>query len=663
MPDQLSRDALAYHRLPVPGKLAISATKPLASQHDLSLAYSPGVAAACDAIAADPAEASNLTARSNLVAVVTNGTAVLGLGAIGPLAAKPVMEGKAVLFKKFSGIDVFDVEIDEQDPERFCDVVASLEPTFGGINLEDVKAPECFEIESRLRERMRIPVFHDDQHGTAIIVGAAVRNALELVGKSIGDVRLVASGAGAAALACLDLLLDPACGSGNFLYLALHALKDVEHRVQLEAEAMGFQRAFPAVGPANVRGVELNAYAAELARVSVWVGEIQWMRRNGFRESRDPILKPLDTIECRDALLAPGGGGGGEPEGRESEGGESEGAESEWPAADVVIGNPPFLGGKLLNAHLGEDYVSRLFTVYEGRVPAEADLVCYWFVKAGEQMRAGRAKRVGLVSTNSIRGGANRRALQAAIRECPIFEAWSDEPWVVDGAAVRVSLVCFARQGPEDVPKQEGVPRQEGVPKQRGATGPEGTPGSERRLGHSAAGGSADSAGRQEEARWPEDTPGPEGTPGSERRLDGQPVDAIHADLTARRGGAGVDLTGAQRLYRNMGVAFMGDTKGGPFDVRGEQARDWLRAPVALAPVFRAAADATASDHEVDAALATTGADAAARLATREALNRLGYVWCPPGQLSPVTWSAGIPSLMAHVLDHAKPPAPERAHP
>ena len=207
MPDRLSSDALAYHRFPVPGKLAISATKPLASQHDLSLAYSPGVAAACDAIAADPAEAANLTARSNLVAVVTNGTAVLGLGSIGPLAAKPVMEGKAVLFKKFSGIDVFDIEIDEQDPESFCDVVASLEPTFGGINLEDIKAPECFEIESRLRERMNIPVFHDDQHGTAIIVGAAVRNALELVGKPIGEVRLVASGAGAAALACLDLLL------------------------------------------------------------------------------------------------------------------------------------------------------------------------------------------------------------------------------------------------------------------------------------------------------------------------------------------------------------------------------------------------------------------------------------------------------------------------
>ena len=181
-------------------------------------------------------------------------------------------------------------------------------------------------------------------------------------------------------------VLDPACGSGNFLYLALHALKDLEHRVQLEAEAMGLQRAFPAVGPANVRGIEINAYAAELARVSVWIGEIQWIRRNGFTESRDPILKPLETIECRDAILTP------------------EGGEPEWPAADVVIGNPPFLGGKLLNTHLGEDYVSRIFKVYAGRVPAEADLVCYWFVKAGEQIEAGGAKRVGLVSTNSIRG-------------------------------------------------------------------------------------------------------------------------------------------------------------------------------------------------------------------------------------------------------------------
>ena len=222
------------------------------------------------------------------------------------------------------------------------------------------------------------------------------------------------------------------------------------------------------------------------------------MRRNGFNESRDPILKPLETIECRDAILTP------------------EGGEPEWPEADVVIGNPPFLGGKLLNTHLGEDYVSRIFKGYAGRVPAEADLVCYWFVKAGEHVDALRAKRVGLVSTNSIRGGANRRALQTAVEGCPIFEAWSDEPWVIDGAAVRVSLVCFAR--PED--------------------------------------GSA-----------------------PERRLDGEVVDAVHADLTARRGDAGVDLTGVERLYRNMGVAFMGDTKGGPFDVPGEQAREWLREP------------------------------------------------------------------------------------
>ena len=293
-------------------------------------------------------------------------------------------------------------------------------------------------------------------------------------------------------------VLDPACGSGNFLYLALHALKDLEHRVQLEAEAMGLQRAFPAIGPANVRGIEINAYAAELARVSVWIGEIQWMRHNGFNESRDPILKPLETIECRDALLTP------------------EGGEPEWPRADVVIGNPPFLGGKLLNANLGEDYVSRIFSVFEGRVPAEADLVCYWFVKAGEQVGEDRAKRVGLVSTNSIRGGANRRALQIATEGRPIFEAWSDEPWVVDGAAVRVSLICFSRADDEHSP---------------------------------------------------------------EKRLDGEEADEIHTDLTAKRGGDGIDLTGARRIPANIGVAFMGDTKGGPFDIPGELAREWLRLP------------------------------------------------------------------------------------
>ena len=293
-------------------------------------------------------------------------------------------------------------------------------------------------------------------------------------------------------------VLDPACGSGNFLYLALQALKDLEHRVQLEAEALGFQRAFPEVGPANVRGIEINPYAAELARVSVWVGEIQWMRRNGFAEARDPILKPLDTIECRDAILTP------------------ETAEPEWPAADAIIGNPPFLGGKLLITHLGEEYVSRMFTTYAGRVPAEADLVCYWFEKAGRQIASGQAKRAGLVATNSIRGGANRRALRAATGTRRIFEAWSDEPWVIDGAAVRVSLVCFSRTADESV---------------------------------------------------------------SGARLDGQSVDEIHTDLTARRGGAGVDLTGVRRLPENAGAAFMGDTKGGPFDVPGDLAREWLRLP------------------------------------------------------------------------------------
>ena len=293
-------------------------------------------------------------------------------------------------------------------------------------------------------------------------------------------------------------VLDPACGSGNFLYLSLQALKDLEHRVQFEAEALGFQRAFPEIGPANVKGIEINPYAAELARVSVWIGEIQWMRHNGFSEARDPILKPLDTIECRDAILTP------------------DNTEPEWPAADVLIGNPPFLGGKRLISALGEDYVSRMFTTYASRVPAEADLVCYWFVKAGRQIESGRATRAGLVATNSIRGGANRRALQAATEARRIFDAWSDEPWVIDGAAVRVSLVCFSRADDESV---------------------------------------------------------------SGARINGQLVDEIYADLTARRGDAGVDLTGVQRLPENSNVAFMGDTKGGPFDIAGDQAREWLRLP------------------------------------------------------------------------------------
>ena len=206
MDDSLRNSALDYHRFPTPGKISVTPTKALLNQRDLALAYTPGVAAACEAIVADPAEARNLTSRGNLVAVITNGTAVLGLGAIGPLAAKPVMEGKAVLFKKFAGIDVFDIEINERDPDKLVDIIASLEPTFGGINLEDIKAPECFIVERKLRERCRIPVFHDDQHGTAITVSAAFINGLKVIGKDIAKIKLVVSGAGAAALTCLNLL-------------------------------------------------------------------------------------------------------------------------------------------------------------------------------------------------------------------------------------------------------------------------------------------------------------------------------------------------------------------------------------------------------------------------------------------------------------------------
>ncbi len=223
-------------------------------------------------------------------------------------------------------------------------------------------------------------------------------------------------------------VLDPACGSGNFLYLALHALKDIEHRVNLEGESMGLERSFPAVGPANVRGIEINAYAAELARVSVWIGDIQWMRRNGFRESRDPILKPLETIECRDAILAP------------------DGTEPGWPDADVVIGNPPFLGDRMMRGGLGHEYTETLRRTYRGKVPGSADLVCYWFAKAGDLVVQGRVARAGLVATNSIRGGNNRPVLDRIVSDGTIFNAWSDEPWVIDGAAVRVSLVCFASE-------------------------------------------------------------------------------------------------------------------------------------------------------------------------------------------------------------------------
>jgi malate dehydrogenase (oxaloacetate-decarboxylating)(NADP+) len=261
MTDALRESALDYHRAHPAGKIAMIATKPLANQRDLALAYSPGVAAACDAIKADPKEAVHLTARGNLVAVITNGTAVLGLGAIGPLASKPVMEGKAVLFKKFAGIDSFDIEIDERDPARLVEIIAALEPTFGAINLEDIKAPECFEVETRLRERMRIPVFHDDQHGTAIIVAAAVLNALALQDKRIEAVTLCCCGAGAAAIACLNLLVE----------LGLRR----EHVIVVDVEGVVYEGRRELMDPFKERFAQATAkrtLAEAIAGVDVFLG-------------------------------------------------------------------------------------------------------------------------------------------------------------------------------------------------------------------------------------------------------------------------------------------------------------------------------------------------------------------------------------------------------
>ena len=286
-------------------------------------------------------------------------------------------------------------------------------------------------------------------------------------------------------------VLDPACGSGNFLNLALLALKDLEHRVMVEAEALGLQREFPQVGPEAVLGIELNPYAAELARVSVWIGHIQWARRHGFPAPSDPVLRKLDTIECRDAVLA------------------EDGTPAPWPAADAQVGNPPFLGGKRLRSVLGDAYCDRLFAAYTGQVSAEADLVCYWVARAQRAIAAGKLARAGLVVTNSIRGGANRRVLEPMAQAGTISAAWADEPWTLDGAAVRVSLVCWGRD-------QSLAPI-----------------------------------------------------------LDGVAVPAIHADLTA----GAANLTTARKLSENAGMAFMGDTKGGAFDVPGKLARQWLLLP------------------------------------------------------------------------------------
>ncbi len=292
-------------------------------------------------------------------------------------------------------------------------------------------------------------------------------------------------------------ILDAACGSGNFLYLALRALKDLEHRANLDAEALGLHRELGIeTNPANVLGIELNPYAAELARVTIWIGEIQWMLSRGYQIRRNPILSRLDTIECRDAVLAP------------------DGSEPEWPAADVIVGNPPFLGDKKMRSELGADYVAKLRGVYDGRVPGGADFVTYWFEKARAEIEAGKVQRAGLVATNSIRGGANRKVLDRICATTKIFEAWSDEDWINEGAAVRVSLVCFGDR--------------------------------------------------------------------STHQLDGKPVGAIFADLTASEGRgaeAAADLTQAKALSENAETSFSGIQKTGPFEIPGELARRWLSMP------------------------------------------------------------------------------------
>jgi malate dehydrogenase (oxaloacetate-decarboxylating)(NADP+) len=309
MDEDLRRDALRYHRIPRPGKISVRPIKPMATQRDLALAYSPGVAAACEAIVADPGQARELTARGNLVAVITNGTAVLGLGDIGPLAAKPVMEGKAALFRTFAGIDVFDLEVDCKDVDLFCDIVAALEPSFGGINLEDIKAPECFVIERRLRERMNIPVFHDDQHGTAIVCAAAILNGLRLQGKALKDVKVVTSGAGAAAMACVDLLVTMGLPADH---VTLTDIKGVVH-----------------AGREDVPGSELARYARTtdarllpevLAGADVFLGlsaprvlKAEWLDRLAPKPivlalaNPEPEIRPEEVRAARpDAIIATG---------------------------------------------------------------------------------------------------------------------------------------------------------------------------------------------------------------------------------------------------------------------------------------------------------------------------------------------------------------------
>jgi hypothetical protein len=327
-------------------------------------------------------------------------------------------------------------------------------------------------------------------------------------------------------------VLDPACGSGNFLYLALKTLKDLEHRANLEAEALGLHRELTIeTSPANVLGIELNPYAAELARVTVWIGEIQWMLTHGYALRRDPILRPLDHIENRDAVLL------AHYEGVVIEDFEKErdsmlvaAFEPDWPDADAIVGNPPFLGDKKMRAELGDAYTDALRKQFEGRVPGGADFVTYWFEKARAQVESGKTQRAGLVATNSIRGGASRKVLERIVATAPIFEAWSDEAWINNGAAVRVSLVCFGHPSVRPEPVE----------------GPVG-----------ASSGSAGTA-----------------------VLDGQPVTEIHADLTAGNETSGaLDLTLAKPLRENAKTSFVGTSKKASFDLPGEQARSWLSLP------------------------------------------------------------------------------------
>ena len=315
-------------------------------------------------------------------------------------------------------------------------------------------------------------------------------------------------------------VLDPACGSGNFLYLALKTLKDLEHRANLEAEALGLHRELVIeTSPANVLGIELNPYAAELARVTVWIGEIQWMLAHGYALRRDPILQPLDHIENRDAVLnyskvSPTSWWQSKPD---------------WPTVDAIVGNPPFLGDKKMRAELGDEYTHALRFEYNGCVPGGADFVTYWFEKARAQIEAGKAQRAGLVATNSIRGGASRKVLERIVATAPIFEAWSDEAWMNNGAAVRVSLVCFGHQPVR-----------------------------------------------------PELVEGPVSASTSSARtvvLDGLLVSEIHADLTAGNTSGLIDLTQAKKLPENAGTAYLGIQKTGPFDIPGELGRSWLAQP------------------------------------------------------------------------------------